>query len=105
MLRNLGTETWNMETTLTCISMYAGSMAGVGDEQEAHHRIQDFIRYWDIRDFFLCVDPSVCRETDREETDRGSYPDEMLLLYGMTDGKTYEPVLYSTHNLVPAFSE
>ena len=105
MLRNLGTEKWNMETTLTCISMYAGSMAGVGDEQEANHRIQEFIRYWDIRDFFLCVDPSVCRETDREETGNRSYPDEMLLLYGMTDRKTYQPVLYSIHNLVPAFDE
>ena len=105
MLRNLGTEKWNMETTLTCISMYAGSMAGVGDEQEAHQRIREFIRYWDIRDFFLCVDPSVCREADKEETETGSYPQDMLLLYGVTDGKTYQPVLYSARKLVPAFDE
>ena len=105
MLRNLGTEKWNMETTLTCISMYAGSMAGVGNEQEAHQRIQEFIRYWDIRDFFLCVDPSVCREADREETETGAYPKEMLLLYGMTGGKTYQPVLYSVQKLVPALED
>ena len=105
MLRNLGTEKWNMETTLTCISMYAGSMAGVGDEQEAHHRIQDFIRYWDIRDFFLCVDPSICREKAGKETVNESYPDKMLLLFGITDGKTYQPTLYSTHDLVPAFED
>ena len=105
MLRNLGTEKWNMETTLTCISMYAGSMAGVGNEQEAHQRIQEFIRYWDIRDFFLCVDPSVCREADREETETGAYPKEMLLLYGLTGGKTYQPVLYSVQKLVPALED
>ena len=103
MLRNLGTEKWNMETNLTCISMYAGSMAGVGNETEAHQRIHEFIRYWDIRDFFLCVDPSVCRETDGEEDETGSYPDEMLLLFGMTEGKTYQPILYSTRDLVPDF--
>ena len=105
MLRSLGTEKWNIETTLTCISMYAGSMAGVGDEQEAHHRIQEFIRYWDIRDFFLCVDPAICRESGREETESDSYPDEMLLLFGMTEGKTYQPLLFSTRDLVPAFSD
>ena len=105
MLRSLGTEKWNMETTLTCISMYAGSMAGVGDEQEAHQRIQEFISYWNIRDFFLCVDPSVCRESDAPETSGGSYPEKMLLLFGMTDGKTYQPTVFSIHNLVPVFDE
>ncbi|MBR5960684.1 MAG: GGDEF domain-containing protein [Clostridia bacterium] len=105
MLRNLGAEKWNMETTLTCISMYSGSMAGVGNEAEAYQRIQEFIRYWDIRDFFLCADPSVCRETGGEENVSESYPPEMLLLYGMSDGKTYEPVLFATRDLIPVFED
>ena len=33
-LRALGSERWNMETTLTRVSMFSGSMAGVGDETE-----------------------------------------------------------------------
>ena len=105
MLRSLGTEKWNMETTLTCISMYSGSMAGVGDETEAHNRIDEFIRYWDIRDFFLCVDPAVCREQKTERPESASYPEEMLLLYGLSAGRCYTPGLYSTRDMVPAFTE
>ena len=104
MLRSLGTEKWNMETTLTCISMYSGSMAGVGDETETHNRIDEFIRYWDIRDFFLCVDPAVCRDTRTERPESASYPEEMLLLYGVSAGRSYEPGMYPTRDMVPALA-
>ena len=104
MLRSLGTEKWNMETTLTCISMYSGSMAGVGNETETHNRIDEFIRYWDIRDFFLCVDPAVCRDTRTERPESASYPEEMLLLYGVSAGRSYEPGMYPTRDMVPAFA-
>ena len=61
-LRALGTERWNMETILTRVSMFSGSMASVGDEAEAHSKIHDFVKNWDIREMYLCVDPSICRD-------------------------------------------
>ncbi len=103
-LRALGSERWNMETTLTRISMFSGTMAGVGDEQEAHDKIHDFIRSWDIREFYLCVDPAICRDT-MVSGDGSSYPDEMLLLYGVRNEKTYDFQMIPTFDLTPAQQE
>ena len=59
-LRALGTERWNMETILTRVSMFSGTLAGVGDEQEAAEKIREFVASWDIREMYLCVDPAIC---------------------------------------------
>jgi len=105
-LRALGTERWNMETILTRVSMFSGTLAGVGDEQEAAEKIREFVASWNIRELYLCVDPSVCREKDSEETSAGQlYPPEMLLLYGIRNGREYKPVLFDTRDLVPALQE
>ena len=103
-LRALGSERWNMEAMLTRVSMFSGSMAGVGDEAEAHEKIHEFIRSWDIREFYLCVDPSICREVIRNEN-RTGYPDEMLLLYGVRGGKRYDFQMLPTYDLTPVLQE
>ena len=82
-LRALGTERWNMETILTRVSMYSGTLAGVGDEQEAAEKIRDFVQSWNIREMYLCVDPSICRETAKPTAEGELYPKEMLMLYGI----------------------
>ena len=103
-LRALGSERWNMEATLTRVSMFSGTMAGVGDETEAHEKIYDFVRSWDIHEFYLCVDPSICR--DVEHPSKGSdYPDEMLLLYGVRSGKQYDYQMIPTKDLTPVLQE
>ena len=103
-LRALGSERWNMETTLTRVSMFSGTMAGVGDENEANEKIHDFVKSWDIREFYLCVDPSICREV--EKANNGSaYPDEMLLLYGVRSGKQYDFQMVPTFDLTPVLQE
>ena len=104
-LRALGTERWNMETILTRVSMFSGTLAGVGDEQEAAQKIRDFVTSWNIREMYLCVDPVICRETDSPETNDQVYPAEMLLLYGVRNGKEYKPVLFDRRDLVPALQE
>lgn len=103
-LRALGSERWTMETTLTRVSIFSGTMAGVGDEQEAHDKIHDFIRSWDIREFYLCVDPAICRDT-LEKRDGTSYPDQMLLLYGLRNERTYDFQMIPTFDLTPAQQE
>ena len=103
-LRALGTERWNMETILTRVSMFSGTLAGVGDESEAAERIRDFVASWNIRELYLCVDPSICRDTDAAGNGKG-YPGEMLLLYGVRNGKEYKPVLFDRRDLVPALQE
>ena len=103
-LRALGSERWNMEATLTRVSMFSGTMAGVGDEKEAHEKIHDFVRSWDIREFYLCVDPSICRETEGN-TNGIDYPDQMLLLYGIRSGKRYDYQMIPTRDLTPVLQE
>lgn len=103
-LRALGSERWNMETTLTRISMFSGAMASVGDEREAHEKINDFVRNWNIRDFFLCVDPSVCRDSE-PGNEQVSYPEQMLLLYGCRNGREYDLQMFLTCDLTPLLQE
>ena len=103
-LRALGSERWNMETTLTRVSMFSGTMVGVGDEQEARERIREFVKSWGIREFYLCVDPSICRDTIKDDNEK-AYPDEMLMLYGIRNGKTYDPQTFPRSDLTPAMKE
>ena len=103
-LRVLGTERWNMETILTRVSMFSGTMAGVGDEQEAYEKIRDFVSSWDIRELYLCVDPSICRDVE-SAGDGTKYPDEMLLLYGIRNGKEYPSQLFRKTDLTPVMLE
>ena len=103
-LRALGTERWNMETILTRVSMFSGTLAGVGDEQEAAQKIREFVSSWNIRELYLCVDPSICREAAAAREDL-AFPPEMLLLYGIRNGKEYKPALFDRRDLVPAMQE
>lgn len=99
-LRRLVSDKWNTETVLTRISMYSGVMAGVGDEAEAHERIGDFVRVLGIREFYLCVDPAICRDGEAAGAEK-SYPEKMLLLYGARDEMTYDIGLISTDEMTP----
>ena len=103
-LRVLGTERWNMETILTRVSMFSGTMAGVGDEQEAYEKIREFVSSWDIRELYLCVDPSICRDVE-STGDGGRYPDEMLLLYGIRNRKEYPTHVFRKTDLTPVMHE
>lgn len=103
-LRSLGSERWNMEAALTRVSMFSGAIAGVGDEKETHDKIHDFVKNWNIREFYLCIDPSISRE--RENISSGTeYPEEMLLLYGTRPGKHYDYQMIRTGDLSPVLLE
>ena len=104
-LRVLGTERWNMETILTRVSMFSSTMAGVGDEQEAYEKIRDFVSSWDIREMYLCVDPSICRDADSSAAEGQQYPEEMLLLYGVRNGKEYPTQMFRRVDLIPVMQE
>ena len=95
-LRVMGTERWNMEQVLTRVSMFSGTMAGVGDEAEAAEKMRNFTASWEIPELYLCVDPQICRDTD--EKDCG---DRLLLLYGIRDGKEYPAQLFRREELCP----
>ena len=97
-LRSLVSEKWNMEATLTRISMFSGVMAGVGDEVEAHEKIRDFAAVLGIREFYLCVDPAICREIELSDAN-AAYPEKMLLLCGVRNEKTYHIKFISTSEL------
>ena len=103
-LRALGTERLNMETILTRVSMFSGTLAGVGDEQEAAEKIREFVASWNIREMYLCIDPAICRDAG-EKPGKNAYPEEMLLLYGIRNGKEYKPLLFDRSDLVPALQE
>ena len=103
-LRAMGTERWNMETILTKVSMYSGAMAGVGDEPEACEKVRDFVKGWEIKELYLCVDPSICRDVSHAGG-TGAYPEQMLLLYGVRNGREYERKLLPTSDLAPSLRE
>ena len=103
-LRDLGADRWNMEKMLTKVSMFSGTMAGVGDEREAYDKIDEFTENWQIREFWLCVDPSICRDTGNREFKEG-YPEEMLLLYGKRNGRRYSPCIMPRRELLPVIKE
>ena len=103
-LRALGTERWNMETILTRVSMFSGAMAGVGDEAEARDKIREFAESWKIREMYLCVDPAVCRDVENQE-EHLSYPDRMLLLYGIRNGKEYTTKTFPIFDLTPSLQD
>ena len=103
-LRSLGSERWNMESTLTRVSMFSGTMAGVGDEKEAQNRIRELVKSWDIREFYLCVDPAICRNTE-SPAGRSGYPENMLLLCGTRPGKQYDFRMIPTQDLTPVMQE
>lgn len=103
-LRALGTERWNMETILTRVSMFSGTMAGVGDEIEAHGKIHEFVKSWGIEELYLCVDPSICRDTAINDK-QNEYPNEMLLLYGIRQGKEYDRQIMPKFDLCPVLQE
>lgn len=94
-----------METILTRVSMFSSTLAGVGDEAEAGEKIREFVESWGIRELYLCVDPSICRETAEAARDGELYPPEMLLLYGVRNGREYKPTLFDRRDLVPALQE
>ena len=50
------------------------------------------------------MDPAICRET---AAPRGNepYPQEMLLLYGIRNGREYKPQLFDRRDLAPAMQE
>ena len=99
-LRMLVSDKWNMEAVLTRISMFSGAMVGVGDEAEAHEKIRDFVKDLGLREFYLCVDPAICREGESFGPD-AAYPERMLLLYGVRNEKTYEIGFISSAELTP----
>ena len=103
-LRLLGTERWNLETILTRVSMFSGTMAGVGDEVEAREKIHDFVESWGIHELYLCVDPAICRDVENQQHS-GAYPDEMLLLYGYRNGKEYPPEVFPIGDLTPSLNQ
>ena len=104
-LRALGTERWNMETMLTRVSMFSGTLSGVGDETEACDKIRDFAESWGIRELYLCVNPVICRNIPDRNEEGKTYPDEMLLLYGTRNGKEYPTALFDRKDLTPALQE
>ena len=99
-LRVMGTERWNMERILTRVSMFSGTMAGVGDEKEAAEKIRNFVQSWDIPEIYLCVDPGICRDTEENKDGK-----ELLLLYGKRDGREYPAKLMSREELAPVMDE
>ena len=99
-LRMLVSEKWNSEAVLIRISMLSGVMAGVSNEAEAREKIRDFSEALDIREFYLCVDPAVCRDIEISGSNI-SYPAEMLLLSGIRNGIPCEADLFPTRDLIP----
>lgn len=99
-LRALVSEKWKTEAALIRISMLSGAMAGVSSEEEAREKIRNFTEALDIHEFYLCVDPAVCRDSETPGTGT-SYPEKMLLLSGIRNGVPCEAGLVPTRDLVP----
>ena len=51
------------------------------------------------------MDPAICRETAAKDENQPYPPPEMLLLYGVRNGREYKPVLFDRRDLVPALQE
>ena len=99
-LADLVTEKWDMEAALIRISLLSGTIVGVTDENEARESIRSLTKALAIREFYLCVNPAVCRGSE-DPVIQAAYPDEMLLLYGIRDGKPCSPGLFPTGSLTP----
>ena len=103
-LRSLVSEKWNTEASLFRISILSGAMAGVSNEAEAREKIHTLTEALDIRDFYLCADPAICRDIETPNTN-ASFPKEMLLISGMRNGNPCEADLFPTHDLIPGMDQ
>jgi len=92
-LRSLVSEKWNTEASFFRISILSGAMAGVSNEAEAREKIHTLTEALDIRDFYLCADPAICRDIETPDTN-ASFPKEMLLISGMRNGNPCEADLF-----------
>ena len=103
-LRALVSEKWSTEAALIRISMLSGAMAGVSNETETRKIIRDFTEALDIREFYLCVDPAICKDIEMPDTD-SSYPEKMLLLSGVRNGLPCEEEFIPTRDLIPGLNQ
>ncbi len=103
-LRALVSEKWGAEASLIRISMLSGVMAGVSDESEAREMIRSFTEALNIREFYLCADPAICRAEEASNMNN-SYPDRMLLLFGFRDNQTYHSEIIPTRSLIPGMND
>lgn len=101
----------NIQMTLSRASMFFGRLTCVGDEDEAREAMGEFTASWGIRELYLCVDPAICRSNDVDKALRnadggpdapGGYPPDMLMLYGVMDGREIPADLFRTQDLLPA---
>ena len=100
MLHSLGSVQHHIQNTLVQISMFSGNLASVGDELDAHLKIDQFVQTLGIQEIYLCMDPALSR--DHFQTDQQfAYPDEMLLLYGRKGEYVFPVQLFKTKKMVP----
>ena len=100
MLHSLGSVQHHIQNTLVQISMFSGNLASVGDEMDAHLKIDQFVQTLGIQEIYLCMDPALSRDHFQSDQ-RFAYPDEMLLLYGRKEGYVFPVQLFKTEKMVP----
>ncbi len=97
-------ERRKLEETLTRVSMFSGALASAENERDAHLKIQEMARQWEMEEMYLCADPSLSREVPEAGGDR-LWPEKMLLLFGMRNGETLPIRTFPTEQLLPVMED
>ena len=103
-LRGLERERGKMESNMTRVSMFSDMMVSVSGEEETVESMREFVRGWELGEFFLCIDPAICRD-GFEQQSAGIFPDRMLLLYGTREDREEERQLFDRHELAPVLQQ
>ena len=101
VMRSVRTSRRSTEGMLLLISMFYGSLSGAVDEEDAHGKLDQFVRAMGIRELYLCVQPALSRDVSPGKQEH-AYPEEMLLLYGCRGDRVLPITLFPTRELVPA---
>lgn len=102
-VRLLSAERREVEQTLLKGAALFSGIAGVTDAAAAGARIEEFARTWNARQLHVCVDPEFLqvKSGQREKP----YPDEMMLLCGWNEGKSFPQQKFETKELLPVLNQ
>jgi len=92
-----------MEKCLRQTTDFVTVLANVTTQREAGAELTAFSRLWNAREMHTCVVPTFLSDQEQDFTD--TYPSEMLLLSGWSNGEEMPPRRFATKRLLPRLDE
>lgn len=102
-VRALSAESRLREKVLQQTVEFTTALASVATQREAGEHLTAFARSWEAREMHVCVDPDFFDAQEQQE--RETYPDEMMLLSGLSNGRELTQQRFATRKMLPLLEE